>query len=655
MSHFASGTDVPSNNPITFYVNEDASQEKFTGIYPTDQPGNRSLFPRTAVGDNQGTPAVYTVYTYTDADLPDSITGEIFFKRSLDGGETWESEVAVTGGANALLPGFEAFGLDRYAIEARDNFVAISFVDFNFRLLLLKSDDYGETWNASLVQQPNFRYNQDRDTTVDGEQLGVFASDTLDVPGLSIDMAIDSKGLVHVVYPQWRVTYETTGRVVDGALQPVDRLDIYFGSSYFNYGLIHYIEGAPNLIYFAPPAGTGVDGDQLQNATFPASAFGTGYVTYPDLSIDDNDNLYCVYTSPQNGDIDAETSELDGRPTLFSKVFVTHKNALGAWSTPINLTDETGQDCMYGTIANQVKDGHLWMAWQCDERAGIYINRRETSNIEETDNLVYAYAMPLSDLNPSPDVPHLCVQKRTMGFSDVDDETFSLTNVGNVDVVINQMVIVSEASGFTIDGETEFPEFTLTPGQTETFAVDYDRAGGNGGGSNLQIQSNAWVAVDGQTGVNNLSTYPIFAVQNIQGADGPQSITGVGLDFIFLDPTISNSETALNIGFCTPISSVEENYQDLLGSIENFEVFPNPATDHATIRFEAKDFVQYEMMIVDMQGNIVRNFNGSTAAGMKMIPWNGRDNSGADVANGVYRAVLRIGGNVGSMPITIVR
>ena len=78
------------------------------------------------------------------------------YRRSTDGGTTWEPEIFFTG-ASALLPQGvtgtlpNGAGGDTYAISARDNIVAVAYSDGPLRTLLRKSTDYGRTWDDQNV------------------------------------------------------------------------------------------------------------------------------------------------------------------------------------------------------------------------------------------------------------------------------------------------------------------------------------------------------------------------------------------------------------------------------------------------------------------------------------------------------------------------
>ncbi len=70
--------------------------------------------------------------------------------------------------------------------------------------------------------------------------------------------------------------------------------------------------------------------------------------------------------------------------------------------------------------------------------------------------------------------------------------------------------------------------------------------------------------------------------------------------------------------------------------------YPNPFSDFTQLSFTLEQSAQIDMVVVDLQGRVVRNLaSGNFSQGNHMQRWNGRDNAGAKVASGLYLIQLR--------------
>ena len=72
--------------------------------------------------------------------------------------------------------------------------------------------------------------------------------------------------------------------------------------------------------------------------------------------------------------------------------------------------------------------------------------------------------------------------------------------------------------------------------------------------------------------------------------------------------------------------------------------FPNPFNPSTTIRYELKEAGAVTLRIYDLMGQQVRELvNAPQSSGRHQVTWAGRDQRGAQVANGVYFYELRTG------------
>lgn len=73
-------------------------------------------------------------------------------------------------------------------------------------------------------------------------------------------------------------------------------------------------------------------------------------------------------------------------------------------------------------------------------------------------------------------------------------------------------------------------------------------------------------------------------------------------------------------------------------------VYPNPFNPQAFIPFSLKDAADVSLKIYNSRGQIVRDFNlGATNPGEYRIEWNGTDNNGQILANGIYYVRMQAG------------
>lgn len=91
-------------------------------------------------------------------------------------------------------------------------------------------------------------------------------------------------------------------------------------------------------------------------------------------------------------------------------------------------------------------------------------------------------------------------------------------------------------------------------------------------------------------------------------------------------------------------SGVEE-ISELIVNTTNFSVHPNPFRQSVEISFILPANINAELRIFDISGRIVKNFNLSETSVNEQttIRWNGRDNTGNIIPNGVYFISLKAG------------
>jgi flagellar hook assembly protein FlgD len=70
--------------------------------------------------------------------------------------------------------------------------------------------------------------------------------------------------------------------------------------------------------------------------------------------------------------------------------------------------------------------------------------------------------------------------------------------------------------------------------------------------------------------------------------------------------------------------------------VANLNILPNPFSKATTITFSTIGNNQTSLLIYDALGRVVKRFNPSTNQACKQISWDGRDDRGYQLPDGVY-------------------
>ncbi len=381
-----------SHTPVKFYRNAGVGDDFFYEFSAPTSAADTALWPRVAI---DGQDNVHLIYHRA---MPDG-TGQLVYRRSTNGGTSWEPEVFFTG-PNGVLPVGQtgtlpnSAGGDTYAIAARGPIVAVVYSDSPLRTLVRKSTDYGRTWNDPNINSLILLIPQNHtfiDSTITGANEITLYSDTTVVPSSHHAVTIDNTGRIHVATGQ-SLTYVITKGSIDpnandrrGIIYSVDDDALYRGT-----GIYYWPEG-DSLLYTV-----GVAGDDRwdgEGAIVSRRAY-SGASRYPNLGVDENNNVYMVYTSVKTGDhmemqIDTtpryaalEPDTLVTVNGLFGHIYGTWKYASNPnWSRPVSLTPD-GTNCLFGTLCDDVVDNTLYFAYSASAVPGDRVTNVETEAAE---------------------------------------------------------------------------------------------------------------------------------------------------------------------------------------------------------------------------------------------------------------------------------
>lgn len=404
---------TPSHTPVDFFKNSSFDEENFSRS-TVDQ--TTSTWPRAAVDGQDVVHIVYNTNASTGGTDPNA--NFLCYRRSIDKGKTWEAEKIFT---NAAFDGNfpRGGGGDSYAITARDNNVVVVYGEYpTQRVLYRKSTDNGVTWSAPLLAF-NPAYTG-RDTTVVSGDNVMLTSETVISGGEQFDVVLDAAGNAHFAFSLTQSFLTSAGikQVIDGKDSITNRSDTihYLDNSTdynnANIGICYYKEGDQFIYYIARPAAINWDG----NGVIVSRRAQSGISRYPQLGLDDEDNVYMVFTSIKNGDtktvgLDTTTTDPNtGRDGivdieaegLMGHIYVTHRlsGINPNWSEPKDITPE-GVDCLFGTLCNKVIDGKMYIGYSADGTPGDRVTSVELPT-EQTE--IYMYPFPTANLNTIPPI-----------------------------------------------------------------------------------------------------------------------------------------------------------------------------------------------------------------------------------------------------------
>jgi hypothetical protein len=357
------------------------------------------LWPRSAYsGDNYYIIAVdgyVTAQTEIEA---------LHYYKSTDAGANWTYK--------GKMPNYNTYNYrgqgDTYAIDARDNYVAVvNFATFG-DVVLWKSDDYGETWSETTINDfPVDAYNTNGGIIIDMDEDGV--ADSIMCSDNTGDVIIDSQGKVHVTFSRMRyldvdgvgdtyswfpytdfVVYwnEDMGPGLFSGVSSPSSIDLSISAEVDTIGWSPDING--DLTWNFAEVGTGL---------WPFGTYGCGLSAFSSMAIDANDNLYVIYSSVTEGDNYIKTDAFPNAQS-FRAVYLTIKDSeTGLWSEPVDVTsvDGTNAENVFPEVAKNVgTDNKLHMYVQWDNEPGCYL--KEDPGEPITDNYIVYKAIDLDGL-----------------------------------------------------------------------------------------------------------------------------------------------------------------------------------------------------------------------------------------------------------------
>lgn len=295
----------------------------------------------------------------------------LHFYYSDDAGSTW----AYMG----KMPNYNSYYHhgqgDTYAMDARDNYVAVvNFATFG-DVVLWKSDDYGSNWTETIINDfPVDVYNTAGGVIIDMDTDGT--ADTIMSSDNTGDVIIDSNGKVHLTFSRMRYLDE------DGLGDDYNYFPYYDWCLYWNEdmgpGSFAGVESPSSIdlnvsaevdtIGWSPDLnGNGVlDFVEVASGEFPFGTYGSSLSAYSNLAIDAGDTLYVIFSTVMEGDDYLKTDAVPNAQQ-YRAVFVTKRDPVtGVWTDPIDVTsnDGTNAENAFPELAKYVdRDLHMYVQW----------------------------------------------------------------------------------------------------------------------------------------------------------------------------------------------------------------------------------------------------------------------------------------------------
>ena len=352
-----------------------------------------SIWGRAATNNKNIIHVVSNYYASTAEGIPvvkiNGVSSPTTYCRSTNSGLTWDKQFIA-------MPGYDstrtlAGGGDNYAIDVKDSIVAIVIGGTGEDVVLYKSTNNGNSFNKIVVEEfefapfsKKFIPNATPAKTADG----------------SFDVIIGNDNKAHVFFGRMFVSDEDTTD---------DSYSFYPGTAQ----LVHWSEGWDSVNI------CGLAKDYDQNGTLDvtrettsfldangglpagvtsATRYGsTALVSFPSSSMDDNGNLYVIYSAPHELAISPFNAN-------YRDIYVSYsKNGGQTWTIGQNITATafgliTNKENVFASAAKRC-DNFLHLIYQEDELPGTNLQNNGNSNTHPNDEQRIMYrAVPVADI-----------------------------------------------------------------------------------------------------------------------------------------------------------------------------------------------------------------------------------------------------------------
>ncbi len=332
---------------------------------PSTVPGG-PVWAKVATGGSDGN-SIHVVAVSVDPEFGgvtyEGINQHPLYYRSTDAGVTWDKVDVIIPGLDSNY--YSSVAGEAYNIYANGETIAIGVFDAWGDIAVFKSIDNGETWTKFIVKDhPLDKYDGSGygsgDVPFDPlvpDSISIFSSD------YSGSVLVDDDGKVHVFYGAMYVYANGADRFLN--VQFTDNTLVFDGIAYWNE---KFETDQVEIIATA----LDMDGDSVVTA----SDFGdirynnTNFTSFPTSSIDDEGNIYVVYTSVRE-----DLPSVDN--ITLRHVFIVKSSDGGqTWSEPFDLINEDVVEffnfieAQYPSIPSRIGD-RIELIYMQDFAAGL--------------------------------------------------------------------------------------------------------------------------------------------------------------------------------------------------------------------------------------------------------------------------------------------
>jgi hypothetical protein len=291
--------------------------------------------------------------------------GALLYSRSQDGGVTWNPQnIILEGLGSAYLTEIRA---DDYAwAYANGGVIAFVVASKWHDLILMKSEDNGDTWTRTVVWEhpyPMFDWN----TTI--------TTDTLWSVDGSFQVALDNDGMAHIVFGLSRVAHSEPGTTynywpyTDGIVYWNENMGPFPTNPTNPHWTLHadLLYESGHLIGWLQD----VDGDGEVNIyDLELQVYRSlGLSTMPTIHVDDINRIFVIWS--------ATTETFDDGTHYYKKLWArTSPDGGYTWGDFHHLTDDIMHmfdECIYPQIAN-TSDDKIYYHYNADETPGLALD-----------------------------------------------------------------------------------------------------------------------------------------------------------------------------------------------------------------------------------------------------------------------------------------
>jgi hypothetical protein len=365
VSHHASSDANAKTGGLFIITNDGIGSDNWTIIEKLKVAENGPFWPR-AVGSGSYI-HIWTAYSTASDKKYEGITRPNTYYRYDVATDTWLDEKKLMDGYDATTVGFG--WSDAYQMDVDGDNIAIVTGGSGQNVFLFKSEDNGDTWTTTVVDEfpiPAFRGN----TSTNG--------DTLNTNSGSVEVLLDGNGDAHVWWNFNRILDDVEG----------DSSWSFFPGSN---GIVYWNENntTPRIIAGAIDINENnqidISGDQTQSPPGGARYSNNTLACFPDAGIDADGNIYLIYSAPNEDALSPEGP-------VYRDVYVTSSSDGGAnWTAAQPIIEGYETEDVFCHIARNVDD-NLHLMWQRDDYAGTAVIN---SHVGTLNKIMYA-AVPKS-------------------------------------------------------------------------------------------------------------------------------------------------------------------------------------------------------------------------------------------------------------------